>query len=231
MPAPVHINGRSSHRIGGICAIGLGVAYLVIIAIYLRIGAPPGALEARLAYIAANTTAWWTILGLSVLTDFLFVPLAFSLYFWLKDLNRYLMLLAVACIMSFVVLDLAITWTNYASLITLSGRYAVAAGEVQRAVIVTAAEYPGAVLQSSLLFVYNTLVPSIGILLTGFVMLRGACGRITAWLGIATGSLGIVSVVGSFFVPALSPAIILASLLTTVWVLVVGYRLCRIDDK
>ena len=95
------------------------------------------------------------------------------------------MLLATACVGLFTVLDLAITWTNYASLITLSGNYAAAANDAQS----------------------------------------------TAYLGLVTGTLGIVAVVGPLFVSALSITIIIASILTTVWVLFVGYGLYRLGQQ
>ena len=160
------------YRTGGISALSQGIAYVVIIVLYVRIGAPPGGVEARLTYLARNTTAWWAILGLSVLTDFLFVPVALSLYVALKEVNRNAMLLATACVALFIVLDLAITWTNYAALITLSGQYAKPASQAQKAAAIAAAGYPFAVLQSSLLFVYNTLVLAVGILITGFIIAR-----------------------------------------------------------
>jgi hypothetical protein len=87
------------------------------------------------------------------------------------------------------------------------------------------------VLESRLLFVYNTLTLAVGILMTGFVMLKGVFTKSTAYLGLVTGILGIVSVVGPFFVSALSAAIIVTSILTTVWVLLVGYRLYRLGRQ
>jgi hypothetical protein len=42
------------------------------------------------------------------------------------------MLLATVCVVLFIVLDLAITWTNYAALIMLGGKYANATNEAQR---------------------------------------------------------------------------------------------------
>jgi hypothetical protein len=143
----------------------------------------------------------------------------------LKGANKGAMLLASACVGLFVVLDLAITWTNYEALITLSGKYASAANEAQKAAVVAAAVYPCAVLESRLLFVYNSLTLAAGILITGLVMRSGVFGRGTAYLGVVTGIVGIISVVGPYFVSALSVGIIFTSVLTTVWVLVVGYRL------
>ena len=228
MPSAVDRDGSWLYRTGGISALALGTAYIVIIALYVRIGPPPSGVEARLAYLAGNTTAWSGLLGLSVLTDFLFVPVALSLFTALKEVNRNIMLLATACVLLFVVLDLTITWTNYAALITLSGRYAKAVNEAQRSAIIIAADYPSLVLESSLLFVYNTAVLAVGILMTGFVMLNGIFGKSIAYLGLAIGIFGVVSVVGSFFTSILNATIIFTSVLTTVWVLLVGYRLYRL---
>jgi hypothetical protein len=174
---------------------------------------------------------WWGILGLSVLTDFLFVPLALALYVALKGINKSAMLVATACVGLFVVLDLAVTWINYAVLITLSVNYPAATNDAQRAVFVAAANYPAAVLESDLLAVYIILVPGVGILITGLVMLRGIFSKITAYLGVISGTLAIVSVVGPFFARSLSVTIIIASALTTVWVLFAGYRLYRLGQQ
>ena len=223
-------DGKWLYRLGGISALVLGLAYIITIALYVPVGAPPSGAEARLTYVAGNTTVWWAILGLSVLTDFLFVPVALALYLALKGINRNAMLVATAFVGLFIVLDLAITWTNYAALITLSGKYATATSDVQRAVFVAAATYPSAVLESSLLGVYNTLTLAVGILITGVVMLKGIFNKSTAYLGLVTGILGIVSVVGPFFVSALGVIIIITSILTTIWILVVGYRLYRLSQ-
>lgn len=224
-------DGKWLCRAGGISALALGIAYVVIIALYVPMGAPPSGSEARLTYLAGNTTAWWAILGLSVLTDFLFVPVALSLYVVLEKVNRSAMLLASSCVALFIVLDLAITWTNYAALITLSSKYTRAANEAQRVAAITAADYPSAVLESSLLFVYNTLVLAVGILMTGLVMLKGTFSKTAAYLGMATGIFGVVSVLGSFLTSALSVTIIITSVLTTVWVWLVGYRLFGIGRQ
>jgi hypothetical protein len=224
-------DGKWLYQVGGLSALALGVGYLLIMALYVPLGAPPGGAEARLVYMAGHTTLWWAILGLSVLTDFLFVPVALSLYRALKGINRDAMLLAAAFVGLFVVLDLALTWTNYASLIRLSGSYAAAMSDAQRAVIVAAADYPSAVLDSTLIDVYNTITLSVGILLTGLVMRKGIFSKITANLGLLTGILGIAAVLGPFFTSVLGATIIVASALTTVWVLFVGYRLYRLPQQ
>lgn len=83
-------------------------------------------------------------------------------------------------------------------------------------------------LESKLLFVYNSLTLAVGILLTGLVMQQGNFSRNAAYVGLVTGGLGIVAVASSFFASAVSSVtIILASLLTTGWALLVGYRLVQ----
>lgn len=128
------------------------------------------------------------------------------------------MLLATAFIGLLVFLDLALTWPNYASLIALGDDYA-ATSDAQREAYVAAANYASAVLESTLAGVYNIVTLSLGILIAGFVMLRSPFGKGSAYLGLLTGILGIVSVVGPVLVGALGATIIVASVLTTVWVL------------
>jgi hypothetical protein len=223
-------DGKWLYRVGGLSALVLAIAYILTIPLYVYAGAPPSGGEVWLKYLDGKTTLWWAILGLSVLTDFLFVPVALSLYLALKEVNRNVMLVATAFVGLFTVLDLAVTWPNYASLITLSGHYAAATNDAQRAAYVAAATYADAVLPYSLA-VYSILALSFGILMIGLVMRKGVFSKRTAYLGLATGLLGIVSVVGPFFVSALGVVIIITSILTIVWLLFAGYRLYGLGQQ
>jgi hypothetical protein len=218
-------DGEWLYRVGGICALALGIAYLITIALYARVGAPPSAGEAWLKYLAGKTAVWWTILGLSVLTDLLYVPVAFALYLALQGIARSAMLVASACVGLFIVLDLAVTWSNYASLITLSGNYAAATNDAQRMAYVAAANYASAVLTSRLEAVYAIVVLSFGILLIGLVMLKGSFHKSTAYVSLVTGVLGIVSITGW------NVTIIMNAVFATVWVLLVGYGLYRLGGR
>jgi hypothetical protein len=219
---------RWLYRVGGLSALALGIAYIVTIPLYLAVGAPPNNGAAWLEYSAGKTSVWWAILGLSVLTDLLFVPVGLALYYALQFVNRNLMLFGTALVALFVVLDLAVTWSNYAALIALGSKYAAAASETQRMSYVGAAEYASAVLTSTIEAVYSIGTLSLGILLIGCVMLRSMFGRGLGYLGIVTGVLGIAFVVGSLVSSALGVLIIFTSVLTTAWVLLVGHRLYRI---
>jgi hypothetical protein len=98
---------------------------------------------------------------------------------------------------------------------------------VQRAAYVAAANYASAVLAAPTEVFYAIVDLSLGILIIGFVMLKakGIFSKHTAYLGLATGVLGIVSGTG-FFV-----TIIMNALLATVWVLFVGYRFYRLSQR
>jgi hypothetical protein len=216
------VNVRRLLRVGGISALAVGVLYLATIALFATVGAPPSSGEAWLHYLAGKTTTWWIILGLSVVTDLLYIPVGMALFVALQALNRNLMLIATSFVALFIVLDLAVTWTSYASLITLAGSYASAATEAQRASLVAAAGYPASVLASHLEPVYSIATLSFGILLIGLVMLKGVFNKVTSYLALAAGVLGLVSITG------LAVAIIANALAATVWVLLVGYRLYRL---
>jgi hypothetical protein len=133
-------------------------------------------------------------------------------------------------VLLFVGLDLAVTWTNYASLITLGEDYAAATTDVQRAALLAAATHAKAILESTLEAVYSIGTLSLGILIASVVMRRARFSRSAAILGVATGILGLVSVVGGAVIPALGQTVIVASLLTTAWAFVVGVRLVRLPQ-
>jgi hypothetical protein len=219
---------RWSYQVGGIAALVLGIAYVLTFVLFARVGAPPtGSGEVWLKYLQGKTTIWWAILGLAVLTDFLFVPVALSLYLALKRINREAMVLATAFVGLFVVLDLAVTWTNYGSLLNLVGLYAAATNDIQRAGYVAAANYPSAVLASRTEVFYSIVDLSTGILIMSFVMLKAKeiFGKTAAYLGLGTGFSGIASATGFF------AAIFTNAVLATLWVLLVGYRLFRLGQK
>ncbi len=213
-------------RVGGVAAIVLALGYLAILPLYAQVGAPPsGEGAAWLEYLAGKTTIWWAILGLSVLTDLLFIPVGLALYVALKVIDRGLMLLATALTFLFVALDLAVTWREYATLLTLSAWHTAATNDLQRASYVAAAHTAAAMLNSPVEVVYAIVVLSLGIFMTSLVMLKGTPWKATAWLGLVTGVLGILS-------PTRLSAVIISNALgATFWLLLVGYRLHRLGRR
>jgi hypothetical protein len=223
--SPPDADTRWLYRVGGASALALGLGYVITIPVFAHVGAPPTGGEALLRYLAGKTIEWSIIVGLSVVTDLLYIPLGLALYVSLRGMNRTLMLIATAAVALFIALDLAVTWSSYASLITLAGDYAAAGSDAQRAVFVAAANYPASILASRLEAVYAIAILSLGILLIGLVMLKSIFGKLAAYLALATGILGIVSIAGW------SVTVIAAALTTTIWVLLVGYKLFRLGQQ
>ncbi|MCI0575109.1 MAG: hypothetical protein L0331_02745, partial [Chloroflexi bacterium] len=131
----------------------------------------------------------------------------------------------------FAALELAISWPNYAAMISLSGQYSAAATDTQRAVFIAGAEYVSVLLATPLVAIYTILVPGIGIFIAGLVMLKGIFSKSTAYWGVVTGSFALIASVGPFLVSALDVAIIIVSTLTMVWFWLVGYRLYRLGQQ
>ena len=129
-----NIEERWLYRVGGASALLLGLGYLAIFPLYAHVGAPPTAADGEvwLTYLADKTEIWWAILVLSVITDVLFLPVGLALCLALKRLNSGAMLVATALVGLFVALDLAVTWTHYASLLSLSASYVSATTGGQR---------------------------------------------------------------------------------------------------
>ena len=81
---PVSLDQKSLYRVGGMAAILLAIAYVVIVPLYAEVGAPPSGGHAWFKYLDGKTTIWWWIVALSVITDFLFVPVAWALHLALQ---------------------------------------------------------------------------------------------------------------------------------------------------
>ncbi len=219
---------RRLFRVGAWCALALVAGYVVIVALYARVGVPPSGGQAWVSYGAGKSGPWWVILGLSVVTDLLYLPIAIALYQALKQVSRYGALSAAGLLAGFVGLDLAVTWPNYASLISLSSTYAAAADASRRAAYAAAADYPSVVLSSRLEAFYSITIPAVGILIAGVLMCRGPFTKATAVLAVAIGLLGLAATVGPAFTHALDITVILESIGTTIWFLLLARDLHRL---
>jgi hypothetical protein len=229
-PAPDWRVAPSMDRLGGVAALLIAAGYVAIMPLFALVGAPPEGASARLEYHATGTTAWWGIVSLSVLTDLLFVPLTAALYRALRRLGQPAMLVATLFILTFVVLDLAVLWPAKVALVQL-GEQAAIATDAQRSLLAAAASYPAAVLDSVLVPVYSVLTLGIGILVTSVVMRRAGrwagVGRPAALVGVATGLLSVGSVVETAISGTFPVLVVVTSLLTIVWLVLVGLGLLR----
>lgn len=229
MQNTIDADGRWIFRVGGISGILLGAGYLLTIPVTIIIagGFPPLGVEARLAFFAEHAAGWWITTALMVFTDLLYIPCFLALYHALKGFNKYLILLACASAGLFVLLDLAITWTSYPSLIILSSNYAAATSDAQRAIIVAAAGYPSAIADSPLSGIYAILFPGLGELLASLVMRKGVFRKSLAYMGVIAGVSGILAGIVPLFINAETFQYINASL-AMLWFFFVGLKLNKL---
>jgi hypothetical protein len=156
------------------------------------------------------------------------VPIFVGIYLALKHINKGLMLVALAFkAFLFVILDLAVTWTAFSTMIIAGVQYGAATTEAQRAALAAAAAYASAMLVSPLADTYANVIPALGILFAGAVMLKGVFNKVTAYLALAMGLVGVVYV-GSFFIDGLAVLRYINAILATFFYLLVGVRLYRL---
>ena len=224
--------GKWMYRVSGIAAFVLVVGYFLTFPIYFWVGDQPASgVEAQLAYFAEHAGGWWAIVFLMVFTDLLIVPIFFGIYLALKHVNKGLILVALAFkAFLFVILDLAVTWMAYSTMIIAGSNYAVATTEAQKAVFVATASYPSAMLVSPLLGTYAILIPSLGVLFAGLVMLKGVFTRATAYFALAAGLTGILFM-GSYISDSLAVLRYINALLATVFYLLAGVRLYKLGQR
>jgi hypothetical protein len=211
------------YRWGGIAALLVGMGYVAIIPLFARVGAPPTTGDAWFRYLPGKTVMWWVILSLSVITDLLYLPVAWALWTALRKLGRNLMLAAVVCLHLFVALDLAVTWMHHASLLALFQHYSNATDDAHRAAYLAAAEYASSIYGTPLLGFYIIVIPSVGVLLASMAMIKARVGKATAWIGVITGVFGILTLTGFF------PLVMANALGATLWFFLVGIRLLWSD--
>lgn len=229
MDTPTRTPERCLNRAGGLSAVVIFAGYVLTIPIYVGVGEIPSDTAAQLAYFGAHANAWWTILGLMVFTDLLYIPVWLALYQTLSRINRPAMQTAVAFKALFVVLDLAVTWIVFGTLIRL-GALSMSAGDpAAHAALSAAAAFPSTVLQIPIPSFYAILFPALGTLIAGIVLRRGTLGNTVSWLALVTGVTGILAAA----VPVLGLTArwphILNAFLATLWYLLVGIRLLSFD--
>lgn len=183
---------------------------------------------ATLQYIASHKFVYLTefvsFVGLSVPAMVVFL----ALYEALKHLNKSYAALGALLGIASEVAALAYNSSPQSlngGLLYLSDHYVAATSVAQRADFATAAE--------SLIAVANAvaaagILTAIGILILSLVMLKGVFHRGVAYLGIATGVLGIVC---ESLRPLLGLGYAIYGLLLPIWFIAVGWKLYRLGRE
>ncbi len=210
---------------GGLCAFGAMLAYLIALVIEFSVETPPdsgGA--ATLQYIADHRSIYilqqilW--LGPSILLMVTFL----ALWPLLKELDKSIGAIgAVLGIVSWgVTLAYPATGGGAPALVYLSDQYVAATTDSQRAAFASAAE--GFIAQNYIATMIGVL-EAAGILIVSVVLLGGIVHRGVAFLGLATGAVGIVS---EALKPLLGMGYALYGLLVLLWITAVGWELLRL---
>jgi Domain of unknown function (DUF4386) len=213
---------RLLYLVGGVSAwifVGLLVAAIVLA---VATPAPPTAGgAATLDYIAAHRTLYlvhqqlWLVPGVFAMITYL------ALYPALKHLDRSVAALGAVLGGSAWALTLAIptTSTGAPALVYLSDQFAASADPVGRAAFAAAAET--LIAQNRTAGVVGVLT-TVGLLVVSIVMVKGVFARAVAYLGIATGVLGIAS---EALRPVIEGGYGVYGVLLLVWMGAVGWKL------
>ncbi|HSP08745.1 MAG TPA: DUF4386 family protein [Candidatus Dormibacteraeota bacterium] len=204
----------------------LNIAAIVILAIVPP--APSSGGVATLQWIASNKTAYTLELILFVAPNVLAMVVFLALYMALKHVNKSFAAIAALIAIASEVTAPAINSSPQslnAALILLSNQYAAATADAQRLAFATAAE---SLIATTNAVTFAGIMLEVGILIISVVMLKGVFPKGVAYLGIATGVVGIFS---EALRPVIGFAYIVFFVLEVIWLIAVGWRLHRLGSS
>jgi hypothetical protein len=213
------------YRAGGVSGLLTGAIYIVAAILIFTTPTPPLAGGAEtLTFIAAHRSLYilkqilW--LAPSVLAMLVFL----ALYPALERVNKSYA--AIGAVLGISAWALSLAWPTTGegapTLVYLSDQYAAAASSAERTAYATAAEVLVATEATPAAI---GVLQTISVLVVSLVMLRGVFPKSVAYLGVATGALGIVS---EALVSILGIAYVIYGVLIMVWFLVIGWQLFRL---
>lgn len=159
-----------------------------------------------------------------LLEEVLLIPIALAMYLLLRRGSESLMLIAAAA--WFVSIALFVGSNTGFEMLALSGNYAEAASEAERAQVLAAGQAMlTAYMEQGSSFVVGYLLASLAGMLVGIGMLRTRVfPRLAAWAAIVANLLGL-----GLFVPGIGVLLSIVSVvILIVWYLLVGWRLMRL---
>jgi hypothetical protein len=220
---------RGLYRAGGVStALYIVLGIITPVVILMTMPQPPSSGGAStLQYIASNRLGY-------ILEQVLFsAPSVFAmivflaLYKALKHLNKsYAAIAALVALVSQVnVLASPVTGGGALSLVYLSDHYVTATTAAQRAAFASAAE--GYIALNTIVGTAGILF-AIGILIISVVMLKGVFLKSIAYLGIVTGTVGIIS---EALRNMLGIGYLIYWVLFIIWFIAIGWKLYRLGSS
>jgi hypothetical protein len=213
------------YRTGGWCGMVAVVPYLVAM-VLITVAPPP--IDDRgaetLEYIAEHRLLYLVEQVLWLAPGLLAMILLLALAVAVKDVDRgYAMIAGVIGVCSWALtLAMPITGGGSPVLVTLSDRYAQAETDERRRALAVAAE---ALIAENDTPALVGVLTTVGILLVSLLMAHGAFSRWTAYLGVTTGAIGVVS---ETFRPVIGIAYAVYGVLLLVWLAAAGWALHRL---
>lgn len=216
---------RDLYLLGGLAALLATLIDLAALGVLLVAPpAPAAGGEAILRYIAEHRSVYILEQALWLAPSVLLIVTFLALTAALWGVSRsYAAIAGVIGIASWALtLVYPATGGGAPALVYLSDQYVATADAVQRAAFAAAAE---GLIALNVTPVAAGILQPIGILIVSLVMLKGVFPRSLAYLGIATGVIGIVS---EALRPVLGAGYIVYGLLLLAWFAAVGWGLYRL---
>jgi hypothetical protein len=225
--APSRPSYRSLYRIAGVASILY--VLLSLAAVALDVAAPPpvaGGAE-TLDFIADHKATYIVEQILWIVPDILPVVTFLALFIALRHVNpsHALVGAVVGGLPWAVLLAIPVTSRGSLRLVTLSDWYQAAGTPELRAQYATASE---AIIAENNTPAILGVLSAVGILLISLVMVWSPLPRTVAWLGIATGTVGVVSEVLRYVAPVFYTAY---GVLLWAWFVMVGVSLLRLAAR
>lgn len=223
------LSWRGLYHAGGVAVVLYIVLGLIapVVLLFAMPQQPSSGGAATLQYIASHRSGYIIeqilFSGPSVFAIVVFM----ALYVALKHLNKsYAAIAAVVAIVSqALAMASPVTGGGALSLVYLSDQYVAATTAAQHTAFATAAE--GFIAQNAIVGAGGILF-GIGILIISLVMLKGVFHKGIAYLGIATGALGIMS---EALRNMLGFGYLVYWVLFVIWFIAVGWKLYRLGSS
>jgi hypothetical protein len=216
---------RGLYRAGGVAGLLAGLIYIVAtILIFTTPSVPTSGGAETLLYIASHRSLYILKQILWLAPSALAMIVFLALYPALKHLNKSYA--AIGAVLGISAWALSLAWPTTGegapTLIYLSDRYIAATTDAERTAFATAAEV---LIATEAIPAALGILQTIGILVISLVMVGGVFPKWVAYLGVATGAIGIVS---EALISILGIAYAIYGVLVMVWFLVIGWQLYRL---
>lgn len=219
--------------IGAISGIAIGIGYIIITIAYTQAGFPlPTDALSWVNYLSGNYNLWWTIIWLSIITNLLYLPYAYTLFELLKINHSVKLLISLILFTLFVFLELSITWSKYPSLLDLVSKYhSVSDGEM-KLIYLAAIETVSAEFQTPVTNFYMIFIPSVATILACVAMFQTKLAhKSIVIIGLVSAICNAVGSMGGVFIKPLGNLVVAGSFLVLFWFVGVGIALLRQHTK